>query len=156
MSGARTIFPVYRDVATMRASGKFTAIQIRDSIVKRIRSKQYVAPARTGISFMLAPVMRVYTGKPGDRTVETMSMPHYMFYAPYVLDSDVGTGPDSGPLLLNPGSTVLGERKGPFGYIIIAASPEATAKIRADGKDLVRRLVEFSPLFKIDNGMMHR
>ena len=28
--GARTIFPVYRDVAAMRASGKFTAAQIKE------------------------------------------------------------------------------------------------------------------------------
>jgi hypothetical protein len=31
--GARTIFPVYLDVAAMRASGKFSARQIKDSVV---------------------------------------------------------------------------------------------------------------------------
>ncbi|HVU58432.1 MAG TPA: hypothetical protein VHD83_25400, partial [Puia sp.] len=35
--GARSIFPVYMDVAAMRASGKYQATQIRDSIIHRER-----------------------------------------------------------------------------------------------------------------------
>ncbi|HEY4335747.1 MAG TPA: hypothetical protein VGM89_07620 [Puia sp.] len=155
--GARTIFPAYRDVAAMRATNKFTALQVRDSIANRIRKGLYRAPARAGISYMEAPIMRVYTGLPGDNTVMTMSMPHCMFYAPYVSAADVGTNFDNpnGPLLLNPGNTVLGERKGPFGYIVMAVSEEAAHKIREQGKDLLKRLADYSPYFKLEAGAMH-
>lgn len=155
--GARTIFPTYRDAAAMRASGKFTAMQVRDTIVARIHKGIYRAPARTGVSYMVAPIMRVYTGNPGDNNVATMSMPHCMFYAPYVSESDVGIGNDfpKGPALVNPGNTLLGARKGPFGYIIMALNEEAAAKIRADGKDLLKRLAAYSPYFKLEDAPMH-
>lgn len=155
--GARTIFPMYRDPAAMRASGKLTPLQIRDSVIDRIHKGIYKAPHKGGVSYMLAPVMRVYTGKPGDKNVMTMQMPHYMFYAPYVTDSDVGTDPNSavGPWLINSGNTVLGERKGPEGYFIMPANEKATAKIIADGKSLLKQLADYSPYFKIDEGGMH-
>jgi hypothetical protein len=155
--GARTIFPMYRDVAAMRASGKFTPGQIRDSIVRRIHNGIYTAPTRGGVSYMLAPIMRVYTGKPGDNNVSTMNMPHYMFYASYVTDSDVGFDPNSpkGPWLVNSGNSVLGERKGPEGYWIVPADEAATAKIVADGKDLLQRLAAYSSYFKVETGMHH-
>jgi hypothetical protein len=155
--GARTIFPYYRDPAAMRASGKFTPQQVRDTIVTRIHKGIYRAPARAGISYMLAPVMRVYTGKPGDKTVMTMSMPHYMLYAPYITPSDVGFDPNSpkGPWLINSGNTVLGDRKGPEGYVIMPADEVTTAKIIADGKDLLQRLAAYSPYFRMTTGDMH-
>ena len=155
--GAKTIFPMYRDAAAMRASGKFTPLQIKDSVVNRIRKGMYKAPSRGGISYMLAPVMRVYTGRPGDNSVMTMNMPHYMFYAPYITDSDVGLDPKSpkGPWLINSGNAVLGDRKGPEGYFIMPADEAATAKILADGKDLLKRLATYSPYFKVDAGMHH-
>jgi hypothetical protein len=155
--GASTIFPLYRDPAAMRASGKFTPQQVKDTIVNRIQKGIYRAPARGGISYMLAPIMRVYTGKPGDETVMTMNMPHYMFYAPYATDSDVGTNPDSpkGPWLINSGSAVLGERKGPEGYLIMVADEEVKGKILKDGKDLLKRLADYSPYLKVDAMAMH-
>ena len=56
--GARTIMPVYLDVAAMRASGKYSPLQIRDTVIKRIRRGYYKAPSRPGISYMEAPMMR--------------------------------------------------------------------------------------------------
>lgn len=148
--GARTIFPVYRDMAAMRASGRFTALQIKDTVISRIRKGIYKPFGRAGLSYMLAPVMRVYTGKPGDENVMTMSMPHYMFYAPYIVDSDIGTLADApaGPWLLNGGNTVLGEKKGPYGFIIVPADAALTAKLKAEGKGLVKRLAGYSPYFR--------
>jgi len=154
--GARTIWPMYRDAAAMRATGKFTPLQVRDTVAGRVRRGYYKAPAREGVSYMLAPIMRVYTGKPGDRTVLTMSMPHYMFYAPYVSNADLGTDPnsDTGPVVLNSGNTVLGSGKGPEGYIIMAANAAETTKIMADGQALLKRLATYSPYLKVDGGMM--
>ena len=155
--GARSIFPVYLDVAAMRASGKFTASQIRDSIIDRINKGIYKAPSRAGISFMLAPVMRVYPTTPDNKDIVTMSMPHYMFYAPYVTNADVGIKPDSdqGPMLINPGQWVLGERKGPYGYMILPANEAEKAKIIEEGKELLKRLIAYKPYFKVEPGSMH-
>ena len=155
--GARTIFPIYRDEAAMRASGKFTALQVKDSVISRIHRGIYRAPAKGGICYMLAPVMRVYTSHPGDESVKTMNMPHYMFYAPYIADSDVGTDPNSeyGPWMVNPDETVLGERKTPYGYLIMPANEKVKAKILSDGKDLLRKLADYRPYFKTDPMAMH-
>src|SRR5882724_4632066 len=81
--GSRTIFPVYMAVATMRASGKYTAAQIKDSITNKIKTGKYKAPSKPGMSYMLAPVMRVYPAGPDVKEPITISMPHYMLYAPY-------------------------------------------------------------------------
>lgn len=148
--GARTIFPVYRDVAAMRASGKFTPTQVKDTMISRYRRGIYKAPRKEGISYMLAPVMRVYTGKPGDESVMTMRMPHYMFYAPYVTAPEMGIDNNSpkGPWLVNSGDAVFGAGKGPVGFIIVAAGDAATAKILEDGKDLLKQLADYSPYFR--------
>src|SRR5580692_2616800 len=96
--GARVIFPVYQDVAAMRASGKFTALQIRNRVMDRIRKGIYKAP-KGGISYMLAPIMRWYVGGPDQYTVETMNMPHFMPYEPFLTNEGVSAiaGGHSGP-----------------------------------------------------------
>jgi len=149
--GASKIFPVYMDVANMRASARFTPTQIKDSIIERIKKGIYKAPARTGMSYMLAPVMRVYPTTPDNKVAVTISMPHYMFYAPYVTFSDVGIKPDAteGPMMVNPGEWVLGERKGPYGYIIVPANGTEKIKIVNDNKDLLKRLADYKSYFKI-------
>jgi hypothetical protein len=149
--GASKIFPVYMDVANMRASARFTPTQIKDSIIERIKKGIYKAPARTGMSYMLAPVMRVYPTTPDNKVAVTISMPHYMFYAPYVTFSDVGIKPDAteGPMMVNPGEWVLGERKGPYGYIIVPANETEKIKIVNDNKDLLKRLADYKSYFKI-------
>ncbi len=149
--GARTIFPVYMDAAAMRASGKFTALQVRNIIVDRIKKGIYKAPARPGISYMLAPVMRTYPAKPDQHEVMTMHMPHYMFYAPYLTNDDIGNIPDGQadfPLLVNPEAMFLGKRKAPYGYIIVPKGEKERAKIVADNKVLLKRLADYSPYFK--------
>jgi hypothetical protein len=155
--GARTIFPVEMDVAAMRASGKYTALQIRNTVIDRIRKGVYKAPATTGISYMLGPVMRAYTGTPADQRVTTMNMPHYMFYAPYLTNTDIGNIPDGkadGPVVINPGALFLGARKSPYGYIILPAGATEKAKIIAQNKELLKRLVAYKSYFKVESGSM--
>jgi hypothetical protein len=155
--GAKTMGIIYRDVAAMRASGKYTARQVRDTVIARFKARRYVAPAHEGISFMLAPVMRIYTGDPGDNTVKTMSMPHYMFFAPYVDAAEIGVvnGAPGGPWLTNPGNTVMGAGKGPHGFIVMPAGEAQAEKIRNDNKDLLQRLAAYNPLLKVDAMPMH-
>jgi hypothetical protein len=155
--GGKTMGIVYRDVAAMRATGKFSARQVRDTVIARFRSRRYVAPAHEGISFMLAPIMRIYTGNPGDNTVKTMSMPHYMFYAPYVSESEIGIDNKSpnGPWLANAGNTVMGAGNGPHGFIVMPAGEAQTATIRNEGKALLQRLAVYSPYLKLEAMPMH-
>jgi hypothetical protein len=150
--GARVIFPIYQDVAAMRASGKFTALQVRNIVVGRIKKSIYKAPARPGISYMLAPVMRTYPATPAEHKVITMHMPHYMFYAPYLTNADIGNIPNGqadGPMLVHPESMFLGEKKAPYGYIIVPAGETERAKIVADNKTLLKRLADYRSFFKI-------
>jgi hypothetical protein len=149
--GARAIFPVYMAVAAMRASGKYLAAQIKDSILNRIITGVYKAPSKPGISYMLAPVMRLYPGGPDIKEPITISLPHYMLYAPYLRDENTRYKPGSdGLFLANPDNSILGDGKGPFGYIIIPASETEKAVIVEDGKDLLRRLAAYRAFFKTE------
>jgi len=152
--GARTIFRVVRDVAALRASGKFTGRQVRDIVIDRIRKGIYKAPSRPGISYMLAPEMRVYPGSPPNNDVMTMSMPHYMFYAPYMNNSDIGGDTSLGPFVNNPGNALMGDRKGPYGFIIMPAGAAEAAKIIHAGSDLMKRLAAYKPFFKVNGSGM--
>lgn len=154
--GARSIFPVYMDVAAMRASGRYQATQIRDSIIHRINTGVYKAPSKPGISYMLAPVMRVYPGNPDIKAPITISMPHYMLYAPYLSGKNARykQGTD-GLFLANPDNAILGDGKGPFGYVIIPASEKEKAVIVEDGKDLLKRLAAYKAYFKVETGSGH-
>ena len=154
--GARSIFPVYMAVAAMRASGKYQATQIKDSIMKRIITGVYKAPSKPGISYMLAPVMRVYPGTPDIKEPITISMPHYMLYSPYLTDENSRFKPGTeGLILTNPGNSILGDGKGPFGYVIVPASETEKAIIVEDGKDLLKRLTAYKAYFKSETGSGH-
>jgi len=152
--GARAIFPVYRDVAAMRASGKYTALQIRNIVIDRIRKGIYKAP-KAGISYMLAPIMRWYVGGPDKYAVMTMNMPHFMPYEPYLTNEGVSavTGGHSGPPYVgNAAPSVLGAKNNPFVYLIIPLGEAETAKTIRDNKELLKRLIDYKSYFKVETG----
>jgi hypothetical protein len=154
--GARSIFPVFLDVAAMRASGKYQAAQIKDSIVRRINAGVYKAPGKPGMSYMLAPVMRVYPAGPDVKQPLTVSMPHYMLYAPYLAEKNAQYKPGTDGLILsNADNSILGDGKGPFGYIIVPASDAETATIVEDGRELLKRLAAYKPYFQADSMSGH-
>jgi len=157
--GARAIFPVYMDVAAMRASGKYRAPEIRDSIIARIAAGVYKAPAIPGISYMLAPVMRVFPGNPDIKEPVTISMPHYMLYAPYLSEENARYKPGTDGLILsNADNAILGDGKGPFGYVIIPSSDSEKAVIVGDGKALLKRLASYKSYLLVEpvmGGMHH-
>ena len=149
--GAGSIFPVCLDVAAMRASGKYTAVQIRDTVIQRLHNGIYHAPSKPGISYMLSPVMRVYPAGPENNQPITASMPHYMLYAPYFLPANARYKPGTNGLFLaNPDNDILGDGKGPFGYIIVPAPDKEAATIREDGQDLLKRLAAYRPYLKAE------
>lgn len=149
--GAKTIMPVYLDVAAMRASGKCTPVQIKDSVIARIKRGYYKAPSRPGISYMESPMMRVYTSNdPDNDHVASVSMPHYMYYVPYLSYADLGIDSSSAqePFLVNPDAMVLGGA-GPYEYLITPLNEAEMAKIRESGQTLLKRLEEYKPYFNV-------
>jgi hypothetical protein len=153
--GARSIFPVYLAVAAMRASG-YQPTQIKDTIVSRINGGVYKAPSKPGMSYMLAPVMRVYPAGPDIKEPVTVSGPHYMFYAPYLNAEDVRYKPGTDGLNLgNAANSILGIGKGPFGYVIVMATDAEKTVVLADGKDLLKRLAAYKAYLMPDLSSMH-
>lgn len=148
--GSRVYLPAFFAVAEMRASGKYTATQIRDTIVKRVKDGTYKAPSRTGISYMLCPLSRTVV----DGGLVNEVMPHYMFYAPGVDDQDVGgkwEGGRSYPFAVNSGP-ILDKEHSIYNLIIFPAGEMEKAKIIEDNKDLLQRLADYKPYFKIKPG----
>lgn len=89
-AGARAHLRVIMDVAELRAQG-MSAEAVKSEIEGRYRSKNYSAPDRAGLSYMIAPVFRALG--PPDMKMHTMAMPHLMFYAPGVTNEDIGARP---------------------------------------------------------------
>ncbi len=147
--GAKMIFPVYADVEAMRASGKFTGAQVKDTISARFARGYYKAPGRPGLSYMLAPIMRVYVGEENHKHLATFVMPHYMFYAPYVSESDIGGNSTTG------GPMILGDGKDPHGYIILPAGAMEKEQMSKENAPLLKRLIAYKPYFDPGHNVMH-
>ena len=74
----KTLLQDYIYTAELRARG-MDEKQVHFEVTRRLGTKDFPNPARTGVAYMIAPVMRGWT----DRAEPvTMNMPHYMFYAP--------------------------------------------------------------------------
>jgi len=146
--GSKTLIPIFFEIAVMRASGKYTALQLRDIVVKRIKDGIYKAPPRTGICYMLSPLLRTNNGD----GIGNMVMPHYMIYAPYLDNADIGGGWIAGghqPFIIGTGDA-LDKAHSIFNYIGIAAGETEKAKIVNDSKELLARLAAYKPFLKID------
>jgi hypothetical protein len=146
--GSATLIPIFFEIAAMRASGKYTALQLRDIVVKRVKDGIYKAPPRTGICYMLSPLLRTNNGS----GVGNMVMPHYMFYAPYLDNADIGGGWIEGghqPFIIG-SAGALDKAHAIFNYIGIAAGETEKAKIIEDNKDLLARLAAYKPFLKVD------
>lgn len=145
--GTKTLLPVWLDGAAMRATGKYSAIQIRDTIVKRVKDGTYKAPSREGISYMLSPINRTVI----DKETINQVMPHYMFYAPGVSNQDIGGVWDGGhsPFAINSGD-ILDQDHSIFNLIIVPAGETEKAKIIKENSMLLERLAVYKPYFKMD------
>lgn len=146
--GSKTLMPIFFEIAAMRATGKYTALQLRDTVVKRVKDGTYKAPPRIGICYMLSPLLR---SNPGGGIVN-MVMPHYMFYAPYLGDADIGGGWITGghqPFIISTGDA-LDKAHSIFNYIGIAAGETEKAKIIEDNRELLKRLAAYKPYLRVD------
>jgi hypothetical protein len=142
--GSAKMMPVWTDVAEMRARG-LSPKQVYDEIMKKFGDGTYQKPARVGISYMTAPLMRSYP-VPNATEVVTFSGPHYMFYAPNVKDADIGGKPFS------PYPFMLPQGPGAHDVIILSVGEAERAKILADSHDLLNELCSYRKYLCLDPG----
>lgn len=90
-AGTATYLQMIMDTAAMRAKG-MSAAAVKAEVERRWASKTYRVPAKHGLSYMVAPLMR--TVGPPDMKVNTLAMPHLMFYAPFATNADIAARPD--------------------------------------------------------------
>jgi hypothetical protein len=90
-AGTKTYLKSIMDAGALRAKGLSPAA-LKSEIEKRFRDQTYKAPEKAGLSYMVGPLMR--TAGPPEMKVHTMSMPHLMFYGPYLTDQDIGALPN--------------------------------------------------------------
>jgi len=137
-AGAKTIMPVFFDIAKMQAKG-ISPAELKKIIQDRYKKKYYKAPERAGISYMLSPILRTYTNPDENDNVVTASVPHVMYYAPNVTNDQVGGG-KPGPGAKYP-FVIL---HGPHGYSIQFLGQAETEAVRKEYKELLERLCEIN------------
>lgn len=130
--GSKTLLQDYLHAAELRALG-MDARQVHFEVVKRFGTASYPNPARSGVAYMLAPIMRTV----GDSKIPepvTRNMPHYMFYAPNVKDVDIGGKSFSQyPFMLS-------MSPGRDDVIVLLVGETEKAKILLESKDLLADL----------------
>src|SRR5215470_6532756 len=129
--GSKTLLQDYLHAAELRAKG-MDAKQVHAAVTQKFGTAAYPNPARTGVAYMIAPVMRGWANAPQP---VTMNMPHYMFYAPNMKDADIGGNGFSKQYPF-----VLSMNTGRDDYIIMLAGESEKAKIIDDSKDLLAQL----------------
>lgn len=132
--GSKTLLQDYFYAAELRARG-MDSKQVHEAVTKRFGTSASPNPSRTGVAYMIAPIMRGYTSAPGP---VTMNMPHYMFYAPGVKDAEIGGHGFSKqyPFILN-------MSPGRDDYIILLVGEAEKAKIIEDSKELLNDLCSY-------------
>ena len=131
--GMRTIAPVHFDTAELREQG-VAAGDIRDRLKAGFADGFYQAPARTGLSYMISPILNLPDGEGGVWTYP----PHFMVYAPHLTNAEQDTQPDRGggwlPWINN---------EGPHGMIIMPVGHAEQETIRRDEAALIRDVEDY-------------
>lgn len=130
--------PIF-DIAKMQAEG-VPPTEAKKIIREKYENGEYKAPKRSGISYMLSPVLRAYMDPEKNNETETFNFPHYMFYAPNVSNQDIGGS-------LPPATYPWAFRPGPHGYINLKVGEKEIADINKEFKEMITRLCEFKKEF---------
>jgi hypothetical protein len=142
VEGSETHLRQYLDAAALRAQGK-SAREAHDEIMARFDNGTYRQPSHAGVAYMLAPLMRGYSGTGPSASVETIHLPHYMVYAPNVTDKDIGGkyyGQNPFMLRMSPGHDDV---------IIFFAGTAEKAQIIAESAPLLAELCAYRSFFCI-------
>jgi len=138
--GSKTHLLPYLAAAELRAKG-MNSKQVHEEIIKRYDTGVYHQPARTGISYMISPLMRGYPAESDSAVPVTNHLPHYMVYAPNVSDADIGGKSYS----LYP--FMLRMSPGHDDVIIFLVGEAEKAKILEESKDLLTDLCSYREYF---------
>jgi hypothetical protein len=120
--GARTILPAFADDAVLRIKGA-SDDEVERQIAAGFAEGRYRPPSRPGVAYMLSPA--TYMRENGKLA---RSMPHTMFYAPFLSDADIG-----GIM----GRTAFVDRPGPHGMIIVLAGQREREMLLSESQALV-------------------
>jgi hypothetical protein len=120
--GARTILPAFADDAVLRLKGA-TDEEVERQLAQGFEQGHYRPPARPGIAYMLSPATYML-----ENGTLTRSVPHTMFYAPFLTNADIG-----GVM----GQTAFVDRPGPHGMIIVIAGQKEREALLAESQELV-------------------
>ena len=131
-AGANAQLRVFLDAAALQAKGTPPA-ELKTVIQRRFKTGFYKAPARAGIAYMLAPVLRTYSNPDAGEDVMTSNYPHVMYYAPDVTNHDIGGGPVGGtdPFLI---------LHGHHGYMVQALGLTERAAVNQEYQTMIDRL----------------
>lgn len=132
------------DIATMRASG-VAALDAKQRIAQNFNTHVYTAPTRTGVWYMLSPILRAYDDPENSNIIGTaITIPHYMFYAPKLKNNaEIGglLPPQSHPFLFRPGI---------HGVIGILSGQRETKTIKKEFKSLIKRVCKLNKVWCVD------
>jgi hypothetical protein len=132
--GSKTLLQDYVYAAELRARG-MDSEAVHAAVTERFGTPGAPNPSRTGIAYMVAPIMRGYTAAPQPAT---MNMPHYMFYAPGVKDADI-----AGHGFSKEHPFVLAMSRGRDDYIIQLVGEAEKARILDASRSLLRELCSY-------------
>ncbi|HEX8470251.1 MAG TPA: hypothetical protein VF633_03990 [Brevundimonas sp.] len=139
-AGLEGHFKAIIDVARLRVEG-LAPEEVKTRIEASYAGGGYALPGRTGLSYMVSPVMR--TVGPPDLSVRTMAMPHLMFYAPGVTNADIAAAPNlsDAASLMNP----FVDRQGHDAqtYVIVMTGAAEKAQILEREAELVADLCAY-------------
>jgi hypothetical protein len=142
--GSKSFLKVIMDVATLRIQ-EMSPVALKAEIENRYKNKTYKVPEKTGLSYMIAPVMRTWTLP--DLKVHTMPMPHLMFYAPKITNEDIGAVPTSSLLYPFAFKEGIAEQS----YMIQLIGEAEKAEIMADEKTLLDDLCAYRDFLCLPN-----
>jgi hypothetical protein len=147
-AGTVTYLKMIMDTAALRAQG-MDAKAVKAQIERRWANKTYQLPAKPGLSYMVAPLMR--TLGPPDLAVRTMAMPHLMFYAPHVTNEDIAAKPDLADhaSLLWPFVDRQGNAE--HSYFIVMVGAAEKAQILREEKPLLDALCAYREILCLEN-----
>jgi hypothetical protein len=147
-AGTGTYLQMIMDTAEMRAKG-MSAAAVKAEVERRWVHKTYRVPAKHGLSYMVAPLMR--TVGPPDMKVHTLAMPHLMFYAPFASNADIAAKPDftDHASLRWPFADRQGNAEHTYFIVMVGAAEKA--QILRDEKPLLDALCAYREILCLKN-----
>ena len=141
-AGAKAQMRVFFDAAEMQAKG-ISPGQLKKIIKERFETRYYKDSERAGVSYMLSPILRTYVNPEESDSVVTLSVPHVMYYAPYVSNEDIGgekpsMRPPMYPFVIMPG---------PYGYFIQLLGVQERAAINKEYEEMLARLCKIKEVW---------